>query len=152
MDDIELDLAAFTKGVRAAVPIMGAMGVRVVELRRGFAAAELPLEPNHDQVGTVHNGCIFSAAELLGGIIGFPSFDLDGYFPELKHLDGRLFRSARSAVRATASLSDEEIERIQAVAQERGKSEFTIDVDVTDADGARVASAQCTYSYRKFSG
>lgn len=152
MDDIELDLAAFTKGVHAAIPVMGAMEVRVVELRRGHAAAEIPLKPNHNHVGTVHTGAIFSVADLLGGIIGFPSFDLEEFFPEIKHFDFRLFRTARSTVRASTSLSDDEIARIQAEALERGKSEFSLDVDVTDADGALVGTARCTYSYRKFTG
>jgi acyl-coenzyme A thioesterase PaaI-like protein len=69
---------AYTLRVEAAqavgsVPILEAMGIRVVEVRPGFAAAELPPEPNVNHFGVTYAGSLFSVAEMLGGLLALAS-------------------------------------------------------------------------------
>ena len=49
-------LASRLQEAVASVPILEAMGVRVVEVRPGRAVAELPPEPNVNQFGVNYAG------------------------------------------------------------------------------------------------
>ena len=76
------------------------------------------------------------------------TFDTAKYFPLVKNLDIQFVGMARSDVRAEASLDDETIARIEAEAAERGKSDFTLEAVVTDADGKTVATTRGLYQLR----
>lgn len=62
----------------SSVPILDAMGVRVLEAVRGGAVAELPAEPNRNHVGVAYAGSLYSVAEMLGGVLAMATFDLEG--------------------------------------------------------------------------
>jgi hypothetical protein len=87
-------------------------------------------------------------AEILGGIIALSTFDSSKYFPLVKNVDIAFVGMARSELRAQASLDDETIARIEAEAAERGKSDFTLEAVVTDADGKTVATTRGLYQLR----
>ncbi|WP_322921978.1 YiiD C-terminal domain-containing protein [Nocardioides renjunii] len=101
----------------ASVPILEAMGIRVVELRPGFAAAELPPEPNTNHFGVTYAGSLFSVAEMLGGVLSLATFDLEGelagFVPLVKESTIRFRRPALGVVRATASLAQDEVDRVR---------------------------------------
>lgn len=149
-DDLPLDLDALTRGVCASIPVIGAMGLRITELRPGFAAAEIPPERNVNHIGTVYAGSLFTVAEVLGGVIGLVTFDLEGYYPVVKGVDIAFRRTASSTVRAETSLSAEEIDRIQTEAAANGKSEFVLEATLTDEVGDVVATTRGTYQLRRF--
>jgi acyl-coenzyme A thioesterase PaaI-like protein len=132
----------------AAIPTAQHMGVRVVEARRGFAAATVPVEGNGNHFGVVYAGVQFTVAELLGGAIASSTFDRAKYFPLVKNVDIRFVAMARTELRAQASLDDETIARVEAEAAQRGKADFTLDAVVTDADGRTVATTRGLYQLR----
>src|SRR5689334_24560737 len=66
----QMDLAEATANVHAVVPILGAMGLEIVEASPGRAAARIPSGPNVNHFGVAYAGSLFSVAEMLGGIIG----------------------------------------------------------------------------------
>lgn len=138
-----------------SVPILEAMGIRVVDLRPGFAAAELPPEPNVNHFGVTYAGSLFSVAEMLGGLLSLATFDLDddgelaGCVPLVKESTIRFRRPALGVVRATASLSDDEVARVRADALATGKGEFVLEATLTDAAGEVVASTVGTYQLRR---
>ncbi len=143
------------EAVRAvgSVPILEAMGIRVVEARRGFAAAELPPEPNVNHFGVTYAGSLFSVAEMLGGVLSLATFDLDGELagcvPLVKESTIRFRRPALGVVRASTSLADEEIARVRSEALASGKGEFVLEAVLTDAQGEVVASTVGTYQVRR---
>ena len=53
----------------SSVPILDAMGVRVLEATSGHAVAELPPEPNVNHFGVTYAGSLYSVAEMLGGVL-----------------------------------------------------------------------------------
>ncbi len=138
-----------------SVPILAAMGIRVVDLRPGFAAADLPPEPNVNHFGVTYAGSLFSVAEMLGGLLSLATFDLDdggelaGCVPLVKESTIRFRRPALGVVRATASLSDAEVARVRADALASGKGEFVLEATLTDAAGEVVASTVGTYQLRR---
>ena len=61
---------AYTLRVEAlvvSVPILAAMGIRVVEVVPGRAVAELPPEPNVNHFGVTYAGSLFSVARCWAG-------------------------------------------------------------------------------------
>jgi acyl-coenzyme A thioesterase PaaI-like protein len=134
--------------LESTIPTAHNMGVRVVEARRGFAAATVPVEGNGNHFGVIYAGVQFTVAEILGGIIALSTFDSSKYFPLVKNVDIAFVGMARSELRAAASLDDETIARIEAEAAQRGKSDFTLEAVVTDADGKTVATTRGLYQLR----
>jgi acyl-coenzyme A thioesterase PaaI-like protein len=132
----------------STIPTAKNMGVHVVEARRGFAATTVPVEGNGNHFGVIYAGVQFTVAEILGGIISLSTFDSSKYFPLVKNLDITFVGMAKSELRAEASLDDETIERIEAEAAERGKSDFVLQATVTDADGKTVATTKGLYQLR----
>src|SRR5689334_24871187 len=107
------DLAEMTAGVHALVPILGAMGLEVLEAAPGVAAARIPAGPNVNHFGVAYAGSLFSVAEMLGGVIG-GFFDVPGAIPLVKRLEIDFTRPAMGAATARTTLSASERERIQA--------------------------------------
>lgn len=138
----------------ASVPILEAMGIRLVEVRAGFAAAELPPEPNVNHFGVTYAGSLFSVAEMLGGVLSLATFDLEGelagFVPLVKESTIRFRRPALGVVRASASLCDDDVARVRHDALETGKGEFVLEATLTDAQGEVVASTVGTYQLRRF--
>jgi acyl-coenzyme A thioesterase PaaI-like protein len=132
----------------STIPTAHNMGVRVLEARRGFAATAVPVEGNGNHFGVIYAGVQFTVAEILGGIISLSTFDSAKYFPLVKNIDISFVGMATSELRAEASLDEETIARIEAEAAERGKSDFTLEATVTDADGKTVATSRGLYQLR----
>ena len=139
---------AMNGAIESTIPIAHKMGLKVVEARPGFAATTVPAEGNGNHFGVIYAGVLFTVAEILGGIIPLITFDTTKYFPLVKNLEIQFVAMAKSDVRAEASLDDEEIARIEAEAGERGKSDFTLEAVVTDADGKTVATTRGLYQLR----
>ncbi len=137
----------------ASVPILEAMGIRLVEVRAGFAVAELPPEPNVNHFGVTYAGSLFSVAEMLGGVLSVATFDLEGelagFVPIVKESTIRFRRPALGVVRAAASLAESEVARVRRDALGTGKGEFVLEAVLTDAQGVTVASTVGTYQVRR---
>lgn len=143
------DPSRFAEAV-ASVPILEAMGIRIVDARPGRAVAELPPEPNVNHFGVTYAGSLFSVAEMLGGVLSLVSFDLDGMVPVVKASSIRFRRPAMGVVRAEVSLSEDEIARVQNDARATGKGEFELEAVLTDSTGEVVATTVGTYQIRRF--
>ncbi len=143
------DLEALTAGVRAMIPIMGAMELSVVDARRGHAAAEIPAGPNVNHFGVMYAGSLFTAGEMLGGVLGFNTFDLEGFVPIVKSLEIKFLKPATGTIRATTSIDDDEIARIEAEARSTGKAQFVLRAELTDEAGVVVAETEGVYQVRK---
>ncbi|MBF6215135.1 YiiD C-terminal domain-containing protein [Nocardia puris] len=146
------DAPPFTDIVNGAleftVPAAAKMGVRALDVRRGYAATTVPVEGNGNHFGVIYAGVQFTVAEVLGGAIAVATFDNSAYFPLVKGFEIKFVGMARSELRAEATLSEEEIARIEAEAAERGKADFTLEAVVTDAEGKTVAVTKGLYQLR----
>jgi acyl-coenzyme A thioesterase PaaI-like protein len=138
--------------LESTIPTAHQMGVRVVEARRGYAAATVPVEGNGNHFGVVYAGVQFTVAEILGGVIALSTFDSAKYFPLVKNVDIKFVGMARSELHAQASLDDETIARVKAEAAQRGKADFTLEAVVTDAHDQTVATTRGLYQLRALGG
>ncbi len=136
-----------------SVPILDAMGVRVLEAASGRAVAELPPEPNVNHFGVTYAGSLYSVAEMLGGVLAMTTFDLEGelagFVPLVKESTIRFRRPAFGVVRASTELSETEVARVRRDALETGKGEFVLEATLTDAQGEVVATTVGTYQVRR---
>lgn len=150
MDTTPEEATAF---VQQAIPILGAMGIRVVEAGVGHATVELPAGPNGNHFGVLYAGSLFTAAEVLGGIVPQATFDLQGelagFVPLVKSAEIKFHRPGIGDVRATATMSPDDIERVPREALANGKSEFVIEAEIVDGNGTVVATTRAVNQLRK---
>lgn len=136
-----------TAHVRAMIPILGAMGLEVLEVTSHSAAARIPAEPNVNHFGAMYAGSLFTVAEVLGGMMaGF--MDVPGGLPLVKRVEIDFLRPAMTAVTARTTLSEDEFVRIQAEAVADGKSNYELVCEVTDEAGTVVARTHGFYQMR----
>ncbi len=142
-----VSLAQRTAQAHEMIPILAAMDLEVVELTPTSAAARIPAEPNVNHFGAMYAGSLFTVAEVLGGLMaGF--MDVPGGLPLVKRLEIDFIRPAMTAVTARTTLSDEDVDRIQAEAIANGKSNYELLCEVTDEAGTVVARTHGCYQMR----
>lgn len=147
------NLDELTEGIHTLIPIIGAMGIRVTEVGDGTATVELPPGPNGNHFGALYAGSLYTAAEVLGGIIPGTVFDMQGEFagfvPLLKSSEIRYRRPALGTVHASSAMATEDRERVRQEALETGKSEFYLDAQIVDAEGTVVVESRGLYQLRR---
>jgi acyl-coenzyme A thioesterase PaaI-like protein len=134
--------------IAGLVPRLGQMGIRVVELRRGFVRAEVPLEGNGNHLGTMYAGTLFAIGEMLGGVIALSSFDAREAYPIVKAVKISFRRAARGTVTAEASMSEAQIAEVGAALEAHGRAPFTLPGRLYDAAGELVAETEGEYQLR----
>src|SRR5690606_4422515 len=101
----------------------------------------------------LYAGSLFTAAEVLGGLIPQASFDLTGelagYIPLVKKAEISFLKPGLGDVRASATMAADEIERVRKEALENGKSDFVIEAEITDAQGTVIATTRAHNQLRK---
>lgn len=138
-----------TAHVRRMIPIFEAMQLEVVEAGRTSVAARIPSGPNGNHFGATYAGCLFSVAEVLGGVLASTSLVLEGAVPLVKQLTIDFLRPATTAVTARARLEEETITRVLAETAAHGKSDFVLATEVEDEHGTVVARTSGTYQLRR---
>jgi acyl-coenzyme A thioesterase PaaI-like protein len=124
-------------------------GVKVLVMEPRRTKLLLPLEGNTNHIGSIYAGALFTVAELPGGALFLTTFDVTRFYPVLKAMAIRFRRPAFTDVTVEAALSAEEAQRIVEDAECLGKSEFTLNVEVRDADDRVVAETEGIYQLRK---
>ena len=143
------DLAeGFNGGLEHLIPRAHQMGVRMVELRRGYVEATVPMDGNGNHIGTMYAGVLFTVGEVLGGAIAAGSFDLSKVYPVVKDLKINFRRPATTGVTAKTSMTEEQIEELDAKAQAEGKAQFILTAELHDEAGELVAETEGTYQIR----
>lgn len=140
-------LEQMTADARAMVPILGAMGLEVLEVTPLSAAARIPAEPNANHFGAMYAGSLFSVAEMLGGLMA-GHMDVPGGVPLVRRMEIDFLRPATTAVTARTTLSDTDFARVQTDAVADGKANYELIGEVTDEAGTVVARTHGYYQMR----
>jgi len=152
-DAADLDPAGVARLVNATfedrIPVIGRLGIRIVEVRDGIIAGTAPLAGNLNYQGSMYAGTLFGLGEALGAVVLAANFDRSRFTATVKDVQIRYRRPAMSDVRAEASLEASEIARIKQEAESAGKAEFLLDAELTDAAGVVVATTHGTYQVRR---
>ena len=144
------DFDLIAKGMTQAVPFAGHLNLEVVEISEGEATVVLPDLPHlKNHVGSQHAGALFTAAETASGAAFVGAFaERMGELTPLarsaeiayeKIADGRITAKARLGVPVAQALGTLDAD---------GKVEFPCDIELTDAAGTLVATANVRWHVR----
>jgi len=85
----------------------------------------------------------------MGGVIFIASFDIGKYYPLVKDVQIRYRRPALTDITVETAMSEDHVEQIQKVLEEKGKADFNLDLELIDANGEVVAMLKGTWQGRK---
>jgi acyl-CoA thioesterase FadM len=124
-------------------------GLKVLSLRERHVKLLMPLKGNVNHVGIMYAGSLFTIGEVMGGAIFGASFDMGRYYPLVKEVHIRFRRPALTDITLEAELSEEQAVRIRTELEEKGKADFTLDLELIDARGEAVSLVQGIWQGRK---
>jgi len=142
-----LIFTVLNKLIGISIPFTRRNHFEVVEMRTGYLKAVIRLRGNKNHIGTMYAGAMFLLAEVPGGIVSLFEFG-SGYFPILKELTMRYQLPATSDLTIEVSLTQAELDAIRQGADEKGKSDFTLKLDLKDEKGVVVAQSVGLYQLR----
>jgi acyl-coenzyme A thioesterase PaaI-like protein len=129
----------------ADYPFVERAGLELLHLERGRAVLRLPFEPNINHVGMVYAGALYTVAEVPGGVLFGSAFDITRFYPIVGDMSIRFHKPARTAVTVDARMTEEEIDRVTAELEEKGKAKYVLDQEVCDESGVVVATTSAVY-------
>lgn len=147
---MEVDLDAIAKGMALAVPYIGHMGIEVTAMSEGEATALLPDRPElHNHVGSQHAGALFGVAETASGaaFVGAFAARMGDVTPLARSAEIAYAKVARGPIEAKATLGMPAAEALGKLDAD-GRVDFSVAVEMTDAEGTVVATATVDWNVR----
>jgi uncharacterized protein (TIGR00369 family) len=144
------DFDLIAKGMSQAVPFVGYLGVEVTSINEGEATAILPERSElFNHVGSQHAGALFTVAETASGaaFVGAFAERMADVTPLARSAEISYEKIANGEITATAKLAADTAETLATLDAE-GKVGFRCEVELTDKDGQRVASAAVDWHVR----
>ncbi|WP_172143448.1 YiiD C-terminal domain-containing protein [Pseudomonas tumuqii] len=123
-------------------------GLKAEVLEPGYVRLCMPLAGNQNHIGSMYAGALFTLAEIPGGALFLSSFDSQRFYPVIKEMNLRFRRPALGDIHVEARLDAEQIDRLQSEAQSRGKADYLLELQLTDAGGEIVAESRGLYQLR----
>ena len=147
---MEVDFDAVAKGMAVAVPYIAHIGIEVTEMSEGAATAVLPDRPElHNHVGSQHAGALFGVAETASGaaFVGAFAARMGDVTPLARSAEISYLKVARGPIEAKAKLGMAAAEALAKLDAD-GRVDFSVVVEMTDAEGAVVATATVDWNVR----
>lgn len=123
-------------------------GLKAEVLEPGHVRLCMPPAGNQNHIGSMYAGALFTLAEIPGGALFLTSFDSQRFYPVIKEMNLRFRRPAMGEIHVEARLAAEQIDRLQREAQSRGKADYLLELQLTDASGEVVAESRGLYQLR----
>lgn len=134
--------------VETIVPFVQRAGLKALELEPRRVKLLAPLKGNENHIGTMYAGALFTLAEFPVGALYLTTFDVSKCYPIVKDMTIRFVRPAKSDVTIELTMSEEEVRRIQAELDEKGKSDFVLEGEIKDEAGEVVATSRALNQLR----
>jgi uncharacterized protein (TIGR00369 family) len=147
---MEVDLELIAKSMGTAVPYIGHMGIEVTAMEEGAATALLPDRPElHNHVGSQHAGALFGVAETASGaaFVGGFAARMGDLTPLARSAQISYLKVARGPIEAKAKLGTPVADALAALDAD-GRVDFSVTVEMTDAEGTEVATATVDWNVR----
>ena len=144
------DFDLIAKGMTQAVPFAGHLNVQITEISEGEATVLLPDLPElKNHVGSQHAGALFTAAETASGaaFVGAFAERMGDVTPLARSAEIAYEKIANGEITAQARLGIDAAEALATLDAE-GKVEFPCQVELSDGDGRRVATATVHWHVR----
>jgi acyl-coenzyme A thioesterase PaaI-like protein len=144
------DFDLIAKGMTQAVPFARHLNLEIVEISEGEATVLLPDLPElKNHVGSQHAGALFTAAETASGaaFVGAFAERMGDLTPLARSAEIAYEKIANGPITATARLGIPAAEALNTL-DAAGKVEFPCQVELTDAEDTRVATANIRWHVR----
>jgi len=144
------DFDLIAKGMTQAVPFAGHLNVEITEISEGEATVLLPDLPElKNHVGSQHAGALFTAAETASGaaFVGAFAERMGDVTPLARSAEIAYEKIANGEITAKARLGVDAAGALATLDAE-GKVEFPCEVELSDGDGQRVATATVHWHVR----
>ena len=150
MTDVADDTAATIQNVvRSTVPLLGAIGMEIVEASPGVVRTRLPFRPeNGNHIGTVYAGVLFSFLEASGGALVLMAFDVSRWIPVIVEGTIRYQRPVTGPIECALSLSPDERDAVHGALDADPKHRWMLTAAATDPGGSAVCEADLVYRFR----
>lgn len=135
------------------LPLVKALNVCVEEARPGYVRASMSRSPiviNH--FGVYHAGALYTFAETVGGAVITASFDLTNMTLMNKRGEINYRKKVTEKAVSEAGLSPEDVERIEAEVEAKGKTEFPYTVIVKNENDEVACEVTFDFYLRKNRG
>ncbi len=137
------------KLVEETIPIIQKMGIKVLEFRECYAKLMLPMDKNLNHIGIIYAGSLFTLGEISGGAIFNAAFDNKKFYPIVKDAAIRYKRMATTDVTVEVKMTEEEAEKISKQAENEGKADYSLNLEIKDANGEICCIVTGTWQIRK---
>lgn len=147
---MNFDPQAVSNLLEGMVPFIKKVGVKVKHMAVREAVCTLPVDPaNMNHLGTLHAGAIFTLAETTGGAIMIASFDMAKYRLVIRKAEIVYKKPSSSEISCSIKLSEDEVKRVEAEAEAKGKLDYTVPMALTDPEGTVIAEVTAVYNIKK---
>jgi len=124
-------------------------GIKVLAMKDRYVKTLMPLAGNVNHVGIMYAGSLFTIGECMGGAIYGVAFDVKRFYPIVKEVTIKFRRPVVTDVTLELEMSENEAEAIQQEAEEKGKADFTLDLELKDTNGETVCAVSGIWQIRK---
>ncbi len=134
------------------LPLVEALDCRVDDARPGYV--KMSMSRSHivvNHFGSFHAGALFTFAETVGGAIAEVSFDWDDTNLINKRGEIKYRKLVTEKAVSEASFSSEDVARIRAEIDEKGKTVFTYTIIVKNQDDEVACEVTFDFYMRKVS-
>jgi uncharacterized protein (TIGR00369 family) len=145
------DFDAIAQGMGQAVPFARFLGLEIASVSAGEAVVVLPDRAElNNHVGSQHAGALFTAAETASGaaFVGAFAERMGDVTPLARSAEISYEKIAKGPIEAKARLAVPAEEALATLDAE-GKVVFPCEIELTDADGLRVATATVQWHVRR---
>ena len=135
------------------LPLVKALNFHVEEGRRGYVKASMsqsPIVVNH--FGVFHAGALYTFAETVGGAVVKASLNLTDVTLINKRGEIKYRKVVTEKAVSEAYFAREDVERIEAEVEKKGKTEFPYSVVVMNQDGEVACEVVFDFYMRKNPG
>jgi acyl-coenzyme A thioesterase PaaI-like protein len=124
-------------------------GLQIIGMKDGYVKLMMPLAGNVNHVGIMYAGSLFTIGEVTGGIYWGLEFDVEKFYPIVKEINIQFRKPAATDVTLERAFDSAETKRIEAEAEQNGKADFTLDLEITDAGDQVVSLVRGIWQIRK---
>jgi thioesterase domain-containing protein len=146
---IEKKYTGVARYVESGIEAIARSGVKALEFRDRHVKLLMPLDRNVNHIGMMYAGVLFALGEVMGGAIFGVSFDFRKYFPIVKEVQIRYLQPALTDVTLTVDMTEAEVNEVLHMLEEKGKADFTLDLELKDVHETIVARVRGTWQARK---
>ena len=133
---------------KTGIPFAARTGIEAVRMEKDGIVLQMPLKGNVNHIGTMYASALFTLAEMMGGAVAMVYFIERQLIPIVKGLDIKFLKPAKSDIVTTWMMTAEDVQRVIDECKDKGKGDYTIELELKDKDGLVVAKTQGYYQVR----